>query len=237
MSEFPPSVLIVDREVQVRRFLRSGFELDGFNILEAETGAEALRLATLKPTHLIILDPALPDMDGGEMLERLRGWSIVPLIVVSIDDSETEKIRLLELGDDDYVVKPFGMGELLARAHAVMRRQQPRAPRGEPIVKLGPLVVDFTARAVFIDKRHLPLTPMEYRLLRVLAQHSGKVLTHHFLLRGVWGNEHVGDIHYLRIFVRRLRRKIEANPDHPRMLVTEKGVGYRLIDPVDRQNG
>lgn len=232
MTETARSVLVVDNEVQVRRFLRNGFELDGFKVLEAETAGEALRLATLKPSQLIVLDPALPDMEGGEMLERLRGWSNVPLIVLSVDDSEAQKVRLLELGADDYIVKPFGMGELLARAHAVMRRQQPRPARGEPMVQFGPLVLDFTARAVFVDKRRLALTPVEYRLLRILAQHSGKVLTHHFLLREVWGNEHVDDIHYLRIFVRRLRRKIETDPNRPGILVTEKGVGYRLGWPA-----
>jgi two-component system, OmpR family, KDP operon response regulator KdpE len=228
MSEAPPFVLIVDVEVQVRRFLRNGFEFDGFNVLEAETGAEALRSATFRPPELIILELELPDMKGGEVLERLRGWSNVPLIVLSARSSEEEKVRLLDLGADDYVTKPFGMAELLARARAVLRRHQPRAARGEPMVKLGPLVIDFADRAVFVDKRRLALTQVEYRLLRILAQHAGKVLTHHFLLREVWGNEHVDDVHYLRIFVRRLRRKIEADPKQPRILITEKGVGYRL---------
>jgi len=233
MSESPPSVLIVDDEVQHRRFLRAGFELDGFNVLEAETGAEALRLAMLKPSQLILVDPALSDMNGAEMLERLRGWSNIPLIVLSACSSEAEKVRLLELGADDYVVKPFGMAELLARAHAVLRRQRPSAARGEPMITAGPLVIDFAARAVFVDKRRLALTQVEYRLLRILAQHSGKVVTHPRLLREVWGDEHIHNVHYLRIFVRRLRRKIEAHPDQPRILVTEKGVGYRLAGPAE----
>ncbi len=147
-------------------------------------------------------------------MERLRAWSNVPLIVLSVRASEAEKVRLLELGADDYVVKPFGMAELLARAHSAMRRQL-RTARGEPVVKFGPLSIDFTARAVFINERRVTLTPKEYRLLQILAQHSGNVVTHQFLLREVWGNEHVDDTHYLRIFVRKLRRKIEADPTQP----------------------
>jgi two-component system, OmpR family, KDP operon response regulator KdpE len=228
MSDVPPLVLVVDDELQIRRFLRTGFELDGFSVLEAETGAEALRSATLKPGDLVILDLGLPDMDGSEVLERLRAWSSVPVIVLSVRGSEAEKVRLLEIGADDYVVKPFGMAELLARAHSAMRRQL-RTARGEPVVKFGPLSIDFTARAVFINDQRLTLTPKEYRLLQILAQHSGNVVTHQFLLREVWGNEHIDDTHYLRIFVRKLRRKIEADPTQPSILLTELGVGYRLV--------
>ena len=233
MNEIPASVLVVDDEVQIRRFLRTGFELDGFQVHEAETGTEALRTATLKPSDLVILDLGLPDMDGADVLERLRAWSSVPLIVLSVRGSETEKVRLLELGADDYVVKPFGMAELLARAHSAMRRQL-RVARGEPIIKFGPLAVDFAARAVSVNDQRLTLTPKEYRLLQILAQHSGNVVTHQFLLREIWGNEHVDDTHYLRIFVRKLRRKIEADPTQPRILLTELGVGYRLVasDPI-----
>jgi two-component system, OmpR family, KDP operon response regulator KdpE len=228
MSDVPPLVLVVDDELQIRRFLRTGFELDGFSVLEAETGADALRSATLKPGDLVILDLGLPDMDGAEVLERLRAWSSVPVIVLSVRGSEAEKVRLLEIGADDYVVKPFGMAELLARAHSAMRRQL-RTARGEPVVKFGPLSIDFTARAVFVNDQRLTLTPKEYRLLQILAQHSGNVVTHQFLLREVWGNEHIDDTHYLRIFVRKLRRKIEADPTQPNILLTELGVGYRLV--------
>src|ERR1700719_1486746 len=207
MTETPASVLVVDDEIQIRRFLRTGFELDGFTVQEAETGAQALRAA---------------------VLERLRSWSSVPLIVLSVRGGENEKVRLLELGADDYVVKPFGMAELLARAHSAMRRQL-RASRGEPVMEVGPLSIDFAARAVFINERRVTLTPKEYRLLQILAQHSGNVVTHQFLLREVWGNDHIDDTHYLRIFVRKLRRKIEADPTQPRILLTELGVGYRLV--------
>jgi two-component system, OmpR family, KDP operon response regulator KdpE len=228
MTETPASVLVVDDEIQIRRFLRTGFELDGFMVHEAETGAEALRAATLQPSDLVILDLGLPDMDGADVLERLRSWSSVPLIVLSVRGSENEKVRLLEAGADDYVVKPFGMAELLARAHSAMRRQL-RAARGEPVMKFGPLAIDFAARAVFINERRVTLTPKEYRLLQILAQHSGNVVTHQFLLREVWGSEHIDATHYLRIFVRKLRRKIEADPTQPRILLTELGVGYRLV--------
>jgi two-component system, OmpR family, KDP operon response regulator KdpE len=236
MTETPACVLVVDDEIQIRRFLRTGFELDGFTVQEAETGAEALRSAALKPSDLVILDLGLPDMDGADVLERLRSWSSVPLIVLSVRGGESEKVRLLELGADDYVVKPFGMAELLARAHSAMRRQM-RAARGEPVMKFGQLSIDFAAHAVFIDDRRVTLTPKEYRLLQILAQHSGNVVTHQFLLREVWGNEHIDDTHYLRIFVRKLRRKIEADPTQPRILLTELGVGYRLVaaDPVIAQ--
>ena len=227
MNDAPSRVLIVDDEIQIRRFLRTGFELDGFTVQEAETGAEALRAATLQPSDLVILDLGLPDMDGGDVLERLRAWSTVPLIVLSVRANEAEKVRLLELGADDYVVKPFGMAELLARAHSAMRRQL-RTAGGEPVVRFGPLSIDFAGRAVFINEQRVALTPKEYRLLQVLAQHSGNVVTHQYLLREVWGNEHLDDTHYLRIFVRKLRRKIEADPTQPRILLTELGVGYRL---------
>lgn len=227
MSEPAPVVLIVDDEIQIRRFLRTGFELNGFVVHEASTGAEAIRTSTLRPIDLVILDLGLPDMDGSEVLERIRSSSSVPLIVLSVRSSEAEKVHLLELGADDYVVKPFGMAELLARVRVALRRQM-RAVSGEPIVKVGPLTIDLAARAVLLNATRLTLTPKEYRLLQVLAQHAGNVVTHQHLLKEVWGSIHLHDTHYLRIFVRKLRQKIEANPNSPCILVTELGVGYRL---------
>ena len=223
----PVTVLIVDDEVQIRRFLRAGFELEGFQVLDAETGAEGIRLATLKPSDLIILDLGLGDMDGAEVVERLRSWSSVPLIVLSVRSKEEEKVRLLELGADDYVVKPFGMAELLARARAALRRHR-RASVDDPVVEIGPLTIDLAARSVRLRGKRLVLTPKEYRLLQVLAQHAGNVVTHQHLLREVWGATHVNDSHYLRIFIRKLRQKIEADPTRPRILITELGVGYRI---------
>ena len=220
-------VLIVDDEVQIRRFLRAGFELDGFTVDEADSGSAAIRKATLTPPDLLIVDLGLPDMDGSEIVQRLRAWSTVPLIVLSVRSNETEKVRLLELGADDYVVKPFGMAELLARAHAALRRRVTTSA-GEPIIRSGRLVIDFGARLVTIDGDRVPLTPKEYRLLQVLAQHAGNVVTHQHLLKEVWGSPHVHDVHYLRIFVRKLRQKIEVDATKPQILLTELGIGYRL---------
>jgi len=224
------AVLVVDDEIQIRRFLRAGFELEDFAVHEAKDAAEALRTVTLRPIDLIILDLALPDLDGAEVLERLRSWSNVPVIVLSVRSSEAEKVRLLELGADDYVVKPFGMAELLARAKAALRRHV-QGSAGESVVTVDRLKIDLAARAVFLDEARVPLTPKEYRLLQMLAQHAGNVVTHQQLLKDVWGRPHVNDTHYLRIFVRKLRRKIETDPNRPRILLTELGVGYRLAMP------
>src|SRR3954453_9999670 len=231
MSESAPVVLVIDDEVQIRRFLRAGLELDGFVVQEAETGADALKVVTLKQPDLVILDLGLPDMDGGDVLERLRSWSTVPLIVLSVRSNESEKVRLLESGADDYVVKPFGMAELLARAHAAMRRHV-RDSSGEPVVRVGPLTIDLAARIVTINGGRVMLTPKEYRLLQLLAQHAGNVVTHQFLLKEIWGSPHLHDTHYLRLFMPKLRQKIEADPTQPRLLLTELGVGYRLVTPV-----
>jgi len=233
MSETGPIVLVVDDEVQIRRFLRTGFELNGFSVVEAGTGAEAIRAASMQPVDLVIIDLGLPEMDGSEVVERIRSWSNVPIIVLSVRSSEADKVKLLELGADDYVVKPFGMAELLARVRVALRRQM-RAATGEPTVKIGPLIIDLSARAVLLNGSRLTLTPKEYRLLQVLAQHAGNVVTHQHLLREVWGSVHEHDTHYLRIFVRKLRQKIEAEPNSPRILLTELGVGYRLAGENDQ---
>jgi two-component system, OmpR family, KDP operon response regulator KdpE len=233
MSETGPIVLVVDDEVQIRRFLRTGFELNGFSVVEAGTGAEAIRAASLQPVDLVIIDLGLPEMDGSEVVERIRSWSNVPIIVLSVRSSEADKVKLLELGADDYVVKPFGMAELLARVRVALRRQM-RAASGEPTVKVGPLIIDLSARAVLLNGSRLTLTPKEYRLLQVLAQHAGNVVTHQQLLREVWGSVHEQDTHYLRIFVRKLRQKIEPEPNSPRILLTELGVGYRLAGENDQ---
>jgi two-component system, OmpR family, KDP operon response regulator KdpE len=222
-----PVALVVDDEIQIRRFLRAGLELEDFVVQEAATGSEGLRLATLKPIDLVILDLALPDMDGSEIVERLRSWSSVPIIVLSVRSSEDEKVRLLELGADDYVVKPFGMAELLARSRAALRRHA-RGSANEPVLSAGPLSIDFAQRSVRIHGEQVQLSPKEYRLLQVLAQHAGNVVTHQHLLRQVWGAAHADDAHYLRIFVRKLRKKIEKDAAQPRILTTELGVGYRL---------
>ncbi|MBI3436308.1 MAG: response regulator transcription factor [Proteobacteria bacterium] len=233
MTDVMSNVLVVDDEPQIRRFLRAGFEIEGFSVREAETGNDAIRAATLHAADLVILDLALPDMDGSDVLQRLRAWSSTPVIVLSVRASEAEKVRLLELGADDYVVKPFGMAELLARAKAALRRQA-LGISGESTVTIDRLTIDLAARAVWRDGERLVLTPKEYRLLQLLAQHAGNVVTHQQILREIWGQLHVNDTHYLRIFVRKLRQKIEPEPNRPRILLTELGVGYRLAAAGDR---
>jgi two-component system, OmpR family, KDP operon response regulator KdpE len=232
MTESRPTVLIVDDEAQIRRFLRTGFEMEQFSVLEAPTAEEGLRAATLRPVDLIVVDLQLPDFDGSELVARLRGWSTVPIIVLSVRSSEAEKVRVLELGADDYVVKPFGMAELLARARAALRRQS-RGNGGEHLVKAGWLTIDLAARNVAIAGERIQLSPKEYRLLQTLAQHAGNVVTHQQLLKEVWGIKHQHRAHYLRIFVRKLRQKIEEDPTQPRILMTELGVGYRLAPPAE----
>jgi two-component system, OmpR family, KDP operon response regulator KdpE len=221
-------VLIVDDEIQIRRFLRAGFELDGFSVLEAVSVDECIKAAALQAPDLIIVDLGLPDADGAEIVGRVRTWSEVPIIVLSVQSSEAEKVRLLELGADDYVVKPFGMAELLARSHAALRRYV-RTTSGEPIIKAGPLTIDLAARRVQINSERISLTRKEYQLLQVLGQHAGNVVTHHHLLRELWGSTQPHLTQYLRILVRKLRQKIETDPTRPRIITTEMGVGYRLV--------
>jgi two-component system KDP operon response regulator KdpE len=235
MSSPGPTVLVIDDEVQIRRFLQTGFGLVGFSVREAKSGAEGIRSATLSAPDLIILDLALPDMDGAEVLQRVRTWSNVPLIILSARANEDEKVRLLELGADDYVVKPFGMAELLARGRAAMRRQQ-RTITGESVLRIGRVTFDFAARSVAVDGRRITLTRKEYRVLQVLAQHAGNVLTHQHLLKEVWGTSHLNDTHYLRIMIRNLRKKIEIEPTNPQIILTELGVGYRLSTEDDPEH-
>jgi two-component system KDP operon response regulator KdpE len=224
-------VLLIDDEMPVRRFLRAGFEIDGFSVQEAGSGSDGLKLLTIRPFDLLIVDLGLPDMDGAQIVERLRAWSTVPLIVLSVRSSEDEKVRLLELGADDYVVKPFGMAELIARARVALRRVAPSAAL-QPVVTVGRLSVDLAHRTVTLDGDPVQLTPKEYRLLQILAQHMGKVVTHQYLLKEIWGGGAQTDApHYLRILVRKLRQKIEADPTLPAILLTELGVGYRLAPP------
>jgi two-component system KDP operon response regulator KdpE len=227
MNDSRPSVLIIDDDPQIRRFLRAGFDIEHFAVHEEQTGQDGLRAATLRHSDLIVVDLNLPDMDGSNIVERLRAWSTVPIIVLSVRASDDDKVKLLESGADDYVVKPFSMVELVARARAAIRRQT-RTDHGEMVVKSGPLSIDLANRAVFLEGARVTLSPKEYRLLQVLAQHAGNVVTHNTLMKEVWGVRHLDNSHYLRILVRRLRGKIETNPKQPQILVSELGVGYRL---------
>ncbi|MGC1358233.1 MAG: response regulator [Xanthobacteraceae bacterium] len=219
-------VLVIDDEPQIRRCLRGGYELHGFSVFEAENAAAGLRSATMDSPDLMVLDLDLPDLNGAEVLERLRSWSDVPVIVLSIQDEEREKVRLLNGGADDYIVKPFGISELLARSVAVLRRQVRNAEK-QPVVKAGPLSVDLMSRMVTLDGRRLQLTRKEYALLHGLAAHAGLVVTHQQLIGEIWGI-HASNIQYLRILVRKLRQKIEIDPTNPHLIISESGIGYRL---------
>jgi two-component system, OmpR family, KDP operon response regulator KdpE len=219
-------VLLIDHEGQVRRFLRAGFELHGFAVLEAENATAGLRAATFDKPDLIILDLDLPDLEGSEVLERIRSWSNVPIIILSIQTDEQEKVRLLRSGADDYVVKPFGISELLARSEAALRRQL-RSTNTDPVVKAGPLSIDVASRLVTLHGRRVQLTRKEYALLRRLTTHVGLVVTHQQLIRDIW-NGNAGNVQYLRMLVRKLRQKIEIDPTRPLLIVSESGVGYRL---------
>jgi two-component system, OmpR family, KDP operon response regulator KdpE len=220
-------VLLIDYKSKIRRFLRAGFELHGFCVLEAESGADGLKAAVFNAPDLIVLDPVLPDLRGTEVLERLRSWSNVPVIILSVVSDEDEKVRFLRAGADDYVVKPFGMAELLARSEAALRRYFKIATEN-PVVSAGPLSVDLVGRTVLLNKNHIRLTRKEYRLLQILATHIGLVVTHDQLLKDIWSGNQGDNIQYLRILVRKLRQKIETDPNRPRLFVTESGVGYRL---------
>jgi two-component system, OmpR family, KDP operon response regulator KdpE len=227
MSKPSNIVLLIEDEPKIRRFLRAGFEINGFSVLEAENAAEGLKAATFSAPDLVILDLALPDLHGTEVLERLRSWSNVPVIVLSVVSDEDEKVRLLQAGADDYVVKPFGMAELLARSEAALRRYFKNATESH-MVTVGPLSVDLVSRTVSLNKNQISLTRKEYRLLHILATHVGLVVTHDQLLKEIWSGNQRDNIQYLRILVRKLRQKIETDPNNPRLLVTESGVGYRL---------
>jgi two-component system KDP operon response regulator KdpE len=225
-----PRVLVVDDEPQIRRFLRLGLDGHGFEVLEADTGAAALRAAATGRPELIVLDLGLPDRDGFEVLAALREWSRVPVLVLSVRSREDEKVRAFELGADDYVVKPFGMAELLARIRAALRRHvEAEAPA--PVFRVGGLEVDLVRRLVRVGGREVRLSPKQYRLLQVLVTHAGKVVTHRQLLAEVWGAAHRDDVQYLRVFMQKLRRQIEDDPARPVYLITELGVGYRLRTP------
>lgn len=221
-------ILVVDDEPQIQRFLRPALEAAGYEVLEAATGADALKVAVTAAPGLVILDLGLPDMDGKEVIARLRGWSQVPIVILSARDQETEKIAALDLGADDYVEKPFGIGELTARMRTALRHRV-REEGGLAEISVDGLVIDSVRRVVTRDGLALKLTPKEYDLLVLLARHAGRVVTHRTLLTSVWGPAHGEDLHYLRVFIGQLRAKIERNAADPRIIRTEPGVGYRFV--------
>lgn len=221
-----PQVLIVDDELQIRRFLRVSLEANGYHIHEADNGQDAInKTAQLRP-DLVILDMGLPDMDGMEVLARLREWTKTPVIILSVRDGDRDKIAALDAGADDYLTKPFSTEELLARMRVAQRHAQPQEQTA--IFTVGNVQVDFTRRLVTRNGEPVKLTPTEYALLRLLIQHSGKVLTHRQILKEVWGPEYVEELHYLRVYFAQLRQKLEDDPTLPKLILTEPGVGYRL---------
>lgn len=219
-------ILIVDDERQIRRFLRISLEANGYQVHEVENGADAIqRTAQLRP-DLVILDMGLPDLDGLEVLRRLREWATMPIIILSVRDSDRDKVGALDNGADDYLTKPFSTEELLARIRVALRHT--RSQEEPAIFRRGSLVVDLTRRLVTVRGEPIKLTPTEYALLRLMVQHAGKVLTHRQILREVWGPDYVNETHYLRVYFAQLRQKIEENPALPEIILTEPGVGYRL---------
>ena len=225
MTENLPRILVVDDERPIRRFLSAS--LSGkYIVSEAANGEEAIRAVTGERPDLVILDLGLPDLDGVEVTRRLREWTQIPIIIVSVREQETDKIAALDAGADDYLTKPFGAGELMARIRVALRRSA--QGENEPVFTSGNLSVDLTLRVVMIDGQPITLTPTEYDLLKTLIKYAGKVLTHRQLLRTVWGNSYESDTHILQVNISNLRRKIEPDPARPTHIVTEPGVGYRL---------
>lgn len=218
--------LIVDDEVQIRRFLRISLEANGYTVEEVASGQGALTETALHHPDLIILDLGLPDMDGFTVIRRLREWTQTPILVLSVRDSDDDKIAALDAGADDYLTKPFSVVELLARLRVAQRHAQQEDEA--PVFQSDGLQVDLTARRVTVDGKEIKLTPTEYALLRLLIKHAGKVLTHRQLLREVWGVEYVTEVQYLRVYIAQLRQKIEQDPARARLILTEPGVGYRL---------
>ena len=228
MTEAHATILVIEDEPEIRRFLRTSLASEDYRVVEAETGERgAIEAGTLKP-DLAIIDLGLPDIDGIEVIRRIRKWSPLPIIVLSARAREQSKVEALDAGADDYVTKPFAVGELLARVRVALRHAA-RAPSGEEILAFGETTVDLQRRKITRAGAQVHLTPLEFRLLGCLARHLGMVVTHRQLLREVWGPSHVEHTHYLRIYMKQLRDKLEEDPVRPRHLLTETGIGYRLV--------
>ena len=231
MCEPGPLVLVVEDEPQVRRFLRAALSAHGYRLLEAGGVREAEQLATSHNPDVFLLDLSLPDGDGLDLTRRLREWTRSPIVVLSARGREEDKVNALDAGADDYLTKPFGVNELLARLRVALRHAR-AAPDAPAVLEAGPLRIDLARREVTVDGREVRLTPTEYKLLALLARHAGKVLTHRQILREVWG-PNATEAHWVRVHMAELRKKLEADPARPRMLVTEPGVGYRLRDRLE----
>jgi two-component system KDP operon response regulator KdpE len=223
-----PKVLIVDDEPQIRRFLRASLQSHDYAVVEAENGKEAVRVCTVQRPDLVVLDLGLPDMDGMDVISLLREWSTVPIIVLSIRSDDSDKIGALDRGANDYVTKPFSMGELLARMRVALR-QGARDADADPVIIAGDVGIDLAKRLVTVNGSQVKLSRKEYDLLRILASHAGKVVTHQQLLTEVWGQAYVEETQYLRVYIGQLRQKLERDPAAPKHLITEPGVGYRFV--------
>ena len=229
MKENSPTILLIEDERQMSRFLKVTLQSESFGVIEAETAADGLSQAAMRNPDIIILDLGLPDMDGLEVIKKLREWSAVPVIIISAREQEGDKIKALDGGADDYLTKPFGVGELLARIRVALRHAAPKnKEQSEAVFVADDLKIDFLKRQVHIGTQELHLTPIEYRLLTVLVKNAGRVMTHRQILKEVWGPPYIEQTHYLRVFMNQLRKKIEADSTRPRFLLNEPGIGYRF---------
>ena len=231
----PPLIAVIEDEAPIRKFLRASLTSEGYRVEEAEDARRGMQIVTQYSPDLVLLDLGLPDKDGKEIVSEIRGWSSMPIVVLSARDREREKVAALDAGADDYLTKPFGVNELLARIRVALRHSARISGTSDQqettAFRSGPLLVDLAARRVFLAEKELKLTKLEYDLLSVLVRHAGRVLTHRFLLQEVWGHDSVRETHYLRVFVANLRKKLEPEPARPRFIITEQGVGYRFCDP------
>lgn len=226
MTTMSAKILVIDDEPEIRRLLKVALTGHGYEFSEAATGNEGLLEATIFRPDLIVLDMGLPDLDGLEVIHRLREWTEIPIIILSVREQEGDKIPALDEGADDYITKPFSMGELLARIRVALRHHA--TIQEEPLLEFEGLTMDLSRRQVLVNEQEIKLTPIEYDLLKELVTNEGKVLTHKHLLKKVWGNEYQSENHYLRVYVGQLRKKIEPDPTQPRYIITEPGVGYRM---------
>jgi two-component system KDP operon response regulator KdpE len=230
MTEAGPVILVVEDEPQMRRFLRASLGAEGYRVVEGWSVADGIRMATTERPDLVLLDLGLPDGDGLDVVRRLREWSATPVLVVSARGREEDKVAALDAGADDYLAKPFGTRELLARIRVALRHARAGAGVASPILEVGALRMDFERHAASVAGRDVKLTPIEWKLLALLAQNAGKVLTHSQILRQVWGPNASAQTHYVRVYMAELRKKLESDPARPRLLLTEPGVGYRLAE-------
>lgn len=228
MSASQPVIVVIEDDPPLRRFLRTLLSVHGFRVFEADTGKHGLIETGVRKPDLVILDLGLPDLDGVQVIERLRAWTSLPILILSARGAEQDKIAALDAGADDYLTKPFGSGELLARLRVALRHAAMNPEERSTVFASGKLKVDLAKRLVYLNDQEVHLTPIQYRLLALLVKHAGKVLTHRQILREVWGPVHANDVHYLRIYMSQLRQKLEEDPARPQYLLTEPGIGYRL---------